>query len=102
MGRDLSTLYRELNRNGCQVTGNAYRPSKAEQLTRVRRCHSQRNRRFRLLKRSISYETIYRYIGDDKRNGGCLWQHLRQSSKKRRKRYNTRDNRGLLAEKTHI
>ncbi|GAB2191546.1 hypothetical protein MAH1_31540 [Sessilibacter sp. MAH1] len=54
------------------------------------------------MKRSISYETIYQYIWEDKRNGGTLWQLLRQSSKKRRKRYNAYDSRGRLTNKKSI
>ena len=44
----------------------------------------------------ISHETIYRYIWSDKRDGGALYKHLRQSSKKRRKRYRANDSRGVL------
>jgi IS30 family transposase len=44
----------------------------------------------------ISHETIYRYIWSDKRDGGSLYKHLRQSSKKRRKRYRSNDSRGVL------
>jgi len=44
-----------------------------------------RLRRDRLLQ--ISHETIYRYIWADKRDGGCLYTHLRGARKQRRKRY---------------
>jgi IS30 family transposase len=36
---------------------------------------------------SISHETIYLHIFRDKNKGGELWRHLRQATKKRRKRY---------------
>ena len=50
----------------------------------------------------MSHETIYPYIWQDKKNGGNLWTHLRQSSKQRRKRYKAYDSRGRLAQKRHI
>ena len=34
---------------------------------------------------SISHETIYRYVWEDRRRGGTLHRHLRQSPKQRRK-----------------
>jgi transposase, IS30 family len=50
----------------------------------------------------ISHETIYRRIWADKRAGGTLYIHLRQSQKRRRKRYNSRDSRGILRGKAGI
>ncbi|MEZ0122164.1 MAG: IS30 family transposase [Candidatus Reddybacter sp.] len=128
--RHHSTLYRELDRNRCHVTDGAYRPSKAQRRTRARRKRSRRNRhytkmdflliskllkqawspeqivgyirRFCLMTRRISHETIYQYIWRDKAEGGSLWTHLRQSSKRRRKRYKAYDSRGRLADKRHI
>jgi transposase, IS30 family len=38
----------------------------------------------------------------DKAEGGSLWRHLRQSTKRRRKRYKAYDSRGRLANKRHI
>jgi IS30 family transposase len=52
--------------------------------------------------RQISHETIYQYIWRDKANGGNLWTYLRQSPKRRRKRYRAYDSRGRLADKRHI
>lgn len=130
IGVHFSTLYRELDRNRCHITDGAYRPSKAERRTRNRRRKSRRNkhytdsdfllvrkllrqkwspeqivghiRRFKLMDRRMSHETIYQYIWLDKENGGNLWTHLRQSSKLRRKRYRSYDSRGRLAAKRHI
>ncbi len=130
LGRHFSTLYRELDRNRCHVTDGAYRPSKAQRRTRARRSRSRRNhhysssymmlvrkllikgwspeqvvghmRRFRLAERIISHETIYQYIWKDKAEGGDLWTYLRQSPKRRRKRYKAYDSRGKLADKRHI
>jgi IS30 family transposase len=130
MGRHRSTLYREITRNRCDHMDGAYRPSKAQRRTHARRRRSRRNRhysdtdftlvcrllrrqwspeqivgfirRFKLMKRRISHETIYQYIWRDKANGGTLWTHLRQSLKQRRKRYNAYDSRGRLASKRNI
>jgi len=59
-------------------------------------------RRFKLMKRRLSHESIYQYIWRDKAAGGSLWQYLRQSSKQRRKRYKAYDSRGRLANKRYI
>lgn len=130
MERHPSTLYREFKRNRCYVTDSAYRSSKAQRRTRARRSRSRRNkhysdhdfmlvrellrkkwspeqivghmRRFQILNRQMSHETIYQYIWQDKADGGHLWLNLRQSSKRRRKRYKAYDSRGRLANKRHI
>ena len=51
---------------------------------------------------SISHETIYQYILRDKKRGGTLYTHLRIMPKQRRKRYNSKDSRGVLPGKRHI
>ena len=53
-------------------------------------------------KLSISYETIYQYIWNDKKYGGILYKFLRGARKIRRKRYNSKDSRGRLAGKKMI
>jgi len=126
LGRDRSTISREVRRN--TKKDGAYRPALADDFARWRRSRSRRNqrftpadwelvetwikedfspeqvsgwlRRYRLL--SISHETIYRYIWDDRRRGGTLYRHLRGSNKKRRKRYGRNDSRGRLAGKKPI
>ncbi len=125
MDRHRSTLYREINRHTRQGT---YRTSYAVYRAHTIRSKSRRGFRYshddlniirRLLRRdwspeqisgtlkmlgfiSISYETIYKYIWWDKSRGGTLYKHLRQATKKRRKRYGSRDSRGLLGGKRHI
>jgi IS30 family transposase len=51
---------------------------------------------------SICHESIYRYIYEDKRNGGDLYTHLR-CQKKRRKRYASgRNRRGTICDQVRI
>jgi len=51
---------------------------------------------------TISHETIYKYILYDKKHGGSLYQFLRIMQKRRHKRYNPYDSRGVLQGKRHI
>jgi IS30 family transposase len=125
LGRAPSTVSREIRRN--RANGR-YGADKAGELTRGRRSRTRRGARFgpedwatveSLLQLdwspeqisgwlkvrgwlSISHETIYVHVWRDKRSGGELWRHLRQASKKRRKRYGAYDSRGRLAGKRHI
>ena len=126
LGRHRSTISRELKRNSKK--DGAYRPSTADDFARWRRSRSRRNWQFgpaewelveaclqdqwspeqiagRLKLNgllSISHETIYRYVWEDRRRGGTLYRHLRGSHKKRRKRYGSYDSRGRLAGKRPI
>ena len=126
IGRHRSTIYRELGRNTCN--DGRYRVFKASSRTRGRRSRSRRNQQFsnddfKIVNKylrmkwspdqisntlcdegilDISHETIYKHIWLDLYNGGNLYTHLRQSQKKRRKRYNAYDSRGMLAGKRHI
>jgi IS30 family transposase len=127
LGRSPSTISRELRRNACPTSG-FYRPLRAHARSRHRRSISRRNAQFneshfaivqQYLRRRwspqqiaghlrlhrimlISHETIYQHIWADKAAGGNLHRHLRQASKKRRKRYRAYDSRGRLAGKRHI
>lgn len=126
LGKHRSTIWREINRNKCN--DGYYRPSKAVTRTRSRRRESRRNWRFAdeqlqmvfsLLRLnwspeqisgwlrtntilSISHATIYHYIWYDWFYGGTLRTHLRQFSKRRRKKYRSSDSRGVLPGKRHI
>ena len=126
MGRDRSTISRELQRNSSRSDG-AYRHTKAQERTNGRRSRSRRNSHFlpkdwRLiegllreylspeqisgkLRRDgllhVSHETVYKHIWRDKRRGGQLYLNLRQPTK-RRKRYGSYERRGRLAGKRHI
>lgn len=50
----------------------------------------------------ISHETIYAWIREEKRDGGDLWKCLRQSHRKRRKRYGSRSMRGRIKDRVGI
>lgn len=126
IGRPGSTISREIKRNTNRH--GHYRVEKAEQKARNRKSKSRKKPQFTkeqmaividLLKQKwspeqisgalklyglleISHETIYRYIWADKKSGGFLFKHLRQSGKKRRKRYGAYDSRGKLANKRPI
>lgn len=126
LGRHRSTIIREIKRNSRKDGG--YRPSTADEMTRGRRSRSRRNRQFGdeqwalvvarledlwspeqiegrfardgLLR--ISHETIYRYIWQDRVDGGSLYSFLRGAGKQLRKRYRRYDSRGRLAGKRAI
>ena len=127
MSRSPSTISRELSRNRTMHDGH-YRAEKAQQYASARRRRARRRSwysaaqwreveallrskwspeqiRGRLLasgKWCISHETIYRHILRDKKAGGTLFQCMRIMPKLRRKRYNGKDSRGVLAGKRHI
>jgi IS30 family transposase len=127
LGRHRSTISREVRRN-CSPWDGSYRPSKAQEQANGRRSRSRRNQRFEgpdwklveLLLRedwspeqvsgslrktgdlSISHETIYRYVWENRAQGGELYKRLRCAMKKRRKRYGRYDSRGRLAGKRHL
>src|SRR5690554_4531410 len=50
----------------------------------------------------VSKETIYQYIWKDKRQGGVLYKHLRTKGKRYRKRGDSNDKRGLIADRVDI
>ncbi|WP_075202573.1 IS30 family transposase [Vibrio mexicanus] len=131
LGRHKSTIYREVERNARYCGYNkrySYQPARAQQRARTRLSYSRRNKRydksdFRLVEAllrlewspdqvvgylrlrgypTMSHELIYQHVWQDKAGGGTLWKHLRQSTKMRRKRYNSKDSRGRLASKRHI
>ena len=127
LGRDRSTIRRELRRNETRNDGY-YRPQLADWYARGRRSIARRNRRlseedFALvaaclwaqwspeqtagwLRRHallrISHETIYRYVATDQAQGGLLYTQLRCARRQRRKRYGTREWRGRVMGKRPI
>lgn len=127
MGRAASTISRELRRNRTRHDGH-YRAEKAHKYAMARRRRARRRSWFSpaqwqqiegwlrqkwspeqisgTLRASgqwrISPETIYRHVLRDKRGGGTLFKCMRIMSKAVRKRYNSKDSRGVLAGKRHI
>lgn len=128
LGRSESTLSRELRRNKGE---RGWRPRQAHQKAEERltkrgvenvaqisdvvweyvRKHLQEDQWSPeqiagRLKRSelgtISHETIYQHVLNDKKNGGTLYQHLR-CKKKRKKRYgSSRSSRGTIPDRVDI
>ena len=127
MGRSPSTISRELRRTATPYD-QAYRPSRAQEQANGRRSRTRRWSKLSasdwmiieelleedfspeqasgwLLKHnllSVSHETIYKYVWADKHAHGELHRLLRQKTKKHRKRYATRERRGMLPGKRHI
>lgn len=126
LNRDKSTIYRELKRNTGQ---RGYRPKQAHILAINRRENSRKyikmNSELQELIHSkikedlspeqingwlkiadnipISHEWIYQFIWSDKDSGGELYKHLRQSNKKRRKKYGkNRLKRGQIKNRVSI
>ena len=126
LARHPSTISRELRRNSTPYDGH-YRWTRAQEQANGRRSRSRRNSRFtdeqwQLVEQlvradfspeqisgrlrcdqvlSISHETIYQRIWEDKRRGGSLFRRLRQRPRYR-KRYGTNEKRGRLPGKRHI
>jgi len=51
---------------------------------------------------TISHEAIYQYVLADKKLGGSLFKYLRQSNKKRKKRYGSKNSRGIIPNRKSI
>lgn len=129
LGRHPSTLYRELKRNLHHNGDHAYYThSKANEKAMARRkgCKPQTKhtaQTWTIVEQKIrlnwspeqianwmpgehgvhiSTETIYQYIYKDRREGGNLIAHLRHRFRKRRKRYRSKDYRGVLRGKRMI
>lgn len=125
LGRDASTISRELRRN----TGlRGYRPRQAQLLTENRRRTASKSYKIcpviyanivRLLRQELSpeqivnylrdenivslhHESIYKLVYEDKACGGDLHKHLRIVSKPYRKRYGSYDNRGKIKNRVSI
>ena len=128
LGRSRTTLYNELDRN---KGGRGYRPRQAQKFAEQRREDKVQPLKMRpevtayiesklqlqwapeqiagTMKTdpdgpglSVSTETIYRYVGDDKRAGGTLYTQLRHGLKKRRKRRGGKDLRGKIRNRVDI
>lgn len=124
LDRDRSTIWRELRRNGQEGEYQAYR-AQVQARRRRKKAKAPWKLEYEPLKRyvkaklllawspeqiagrlrvdfprddlmRISHETIYGWVWADKREGGDLYLHLRQSRRKRRKRRSGRELRGSI------
>jgi len=125
LGRDLSTIKREIRRNSGL---RGYRPKQAQEKAEARK---RQSRTFKMTPPvvahieeklcedhspeqisacladtagvRVSHERIYLHIWEDKQSGGDLYKHLRiANGKKRRKRYGKRDWRGRIPGRVDI
>ena len=127
LGRSASTISRELRRNACPYDG-AYRITKAHSRAMTRRWRTRKHSQYSLQewaevreqlkrwwspkqisgrrrlkkRRSISHETIYRFVRRDRSTGGELWREMRIMSKIGRKKRGSPVTRGKLLGKRHI
>lgn len=125
MGRNKGTISRELNRNKGQC---GYRYQQADRMAKQR--HTDKPKAKKMVgelktyveerlqehwspqqisgrrklegKPSASYETIYRFVLEDKKSGGDLYTHLRHQAKPYRKRYGKNDYRGRIPNRVDI
>lgn len=120
--RSKSTISRELRRN---ANLDLYESSQADKKAGQRRFHKtkkiilslassveeklklqwspeQISGRLKKEGKRISHETIYKYIWEDKRRGGFLYQHLRHNGKKYNRRSYTTSGRGCIPNRTDI
>jgi len=119
LGFHRSTISREIQRN---TGGRGYRPQQAQRLASEREASKhgpykmnpvimtqiierlelkwspeQISNRLRLDgEESVSTETIYKFIDDDRKEGGELWRHLRRSGRSRKRRFPSADRRGKI------
>lgn len=119
LGFHKSTIGREILRNKGR---RGYRPKQAQQLAsgreackhgpykmnpvlmttiierlQLRWSPEQISNRLRLEEEdSVSTETIYKFIDEDRNSGGELWRFLRRSNRRRRRRFPSEDRRGKI------
>lgn len=127
LGRHPSTIKREIERN-CDKRSGEYRYELANKKAlqrkagkRTRNDYSQEIKSYverelakqyspeqiagtakRLGVKCVSHETIYKHIWADKKEGGSLYENLRNRSKRYRKRGAKKDNRGQLRNRKDI
>lgn len=127
IGKDKSTVSRELNRNCDKRSGryNAdlaqrkYEQRQREKPHHVRFTEEVRQRVEAMLREDyspeqivgrckleglecVSVESIYQYVWEDKRRGGDLHTHLRRKGRRYRKRGAKKDSRGVIRDRVSI
>ena len=126
LNRHKSTISREIKRHRTQ--GQQYSAEKAQRQSRLTKQRQRKPYKLdsqliqhidTLIRRKLSPEqvcvylhkhhqitlhhsTVYRYLRQDKSNGGTLWQHLRICSKPYRKRYGSTWTRGKVPNRVGI
>ena len=126
LNRHKSTISREIKRHCIQ--GQQYSADKAQRQNRLTKQRQRKPYKLdsqliqhidTLIRRKLSPEqvcaylhkhhgitlhhsTVYRYLRQDKSNGGTLWQHLRICSKPYRKRYGSTWTRGKVPDRVGI
>lgn len=127
IGRSPSTICREIKRNSFGET-EKYWADRADASALARRWRSRKKSQYSqqewseveemlrqewspkqivgvrtlLELKTMSYETIYRRVRQDRKSGGRLWTHMRHMSKPWRKRKGSPATRGRLVGKKHI
>jgi len=125
IGKHRSSISREIQRNKGQ---KGYRPKQAQVFTNIRESSKLKYKRLTKIHieyikekieldwspeqisgrmrldemEAVSHETIYRYLVEDKSNGGKLYLHLRHKNKRYKRRYGSSDRRGQIANKRSI
>ncbi|TGL67431.1 IS30 family transposase [Leptospira jelokensis] len=124
LNRHKSTISREMKRN---TGGRGYRYKQADQWAESRRINAKKHIKFnpelksiviKCLKddwspeqisaylserMSLSHETIYKFVKHDRIYGGTLYKHLRQSNRRRRKKYGSGSNaKGTIKNRVFI
>src|SRR5690625_1943667 len=127
IGKCKSVVSRELKRN-CDKRSGEYRLELAQRKYEERMANKPKHIRFTeaiktatitLLKEdyspeqiegylkkigepTVSHETIYQHIWNDKKQGGKLYNHLRRKGRRYRKRGNQKDSRGIIKNRVSI
>ncbi len=128
IGKHKSVISREINRN--KLSNGIYKAKSAQVFYQYTRSRSGRSSKFenntlvafiedqiredkspeqiagimknRLMEQTLSHESIYQYIWEDKRKGGSLHKHLRNKGRRYRKRGRAKDSRGIIADRISI
>lgn len=125
VGRDKSTISREISRN---TGGRGYRFNQADEKAKKRRSDASKapkklteemqstiraklledwspdqiSGRLKLEGKAISHETIYQFVWRDKQAGGKLYKHLRHRGKRYNKRSSGKAGRGCIPDRVDI
>jgi transposase, IS30 family len=129
IGKDKSSISRELKRNSSQGEYRSYNAQPAQKRRDERRLNSDRKSiltedmkqeiKEKLCseqwspeqisgciksdgKDMVSHETIYKYVYEDKMQGGELYKNLRQAHRKRHKRRKSYKTRGIIKDRVSI